>query len=132
LLNNGFHSSVKINYKECKGYSNSNDRKSNYNKVKLIKKKNKRKVKSFFGISRDFYSCHLYSSSSFFNLCSSWNINGLNSEKKDGVMYLNSVLNLYVYAFRKLVIVSFSLMGTLLLFLVMSLFSFVLISKSLE
>jgi len=90
LLNNGFHSSVKINYKECKGYSNSNDRKFNYNKVKLIKK-NKRKVKSFFGISRDFYSCHLYSSSSFFNLCSSWNINGLNSEKKDGVMYLSSV-----------------------------------------
>ena len=101
--------------------------------IKLNKfKKIKRKIKSFFGIPRDFYSCHLYSSSSFFNLCSSWNINGLNSEKKDGVMYLNSVLNLYVYAFRKLVIVSFSLMGTLLLFLVMSLFSFVLISKSLE
>ena len=38
LLNDGFHSSVKINYKECKGYSNSIDRKSNYNKVKLIKK----------------------------------------------------------------------------------------------
>ncbi|KAG4101685.1 hypothetical protein H8356DRAFT_1653899, partial [Neocallimastix lanati (nom. inval.)] len=66
LLNDGFHSSVKINYKECK-------------------------VKSFFGISRDFYTYHLYSSSSFFNLCSSWNINGWNSEKRDGVMYLNSV-----------------------------------------
>jgi len=37
------------------------------------------KIKS--GIPRDFYSCHLYSSSSFFNLCSSWNINGWNSEK---------------------------------------------------
>ena len=91
MLNNGFHSSVKINYKECKGYSNSNDRKFNYNKVKLIKK-NKRKVKSFFGISRDFYSCHLYSSSSFFNLCSSWNINDWNSKKEETLfMYLNSV-----------------------------------------
>jgi len=30
--------SVKINYKECEGYSNSNDRKSNYNKVKKLKK----------------------------------------------------------------------------------------------
>ena len=70
LLNDGFHSSVKINYKECKGYSNSNDRKSNYNKVKQIKKV-KRKIKSFFGIPRDFYSCHLYTSSSFFSLCSS-------------------------------------------------------------
>ena len=36
LLNDGFHSSVKITYKECKSYSNSNDRKSNYNKVKQI------------------------------------------------------------------------------------------------
>ena len=90
MLNDGFHSSVKINYKECKGYSNSNDRKSNYNKVKQIKKV-KRKIKSFFGIPRDFYSCHLYTSSSFFSLCSSWNINGWNSEKRDDVMCLNSI-----------------------------------------
>ena len=132
MLNNDFHSSVKINYKECKGYSNSNDHKSNYNKVKKIKKI-KRKIKFFFGIPRDFYSCHLYSSSSFFNLCSSWNINGWNSKKRDDIIYLNSIfLNLYVYAFRKLVIVSSSLKGTLLLFLVTSLFSFMLILKSLE
>ncbi|KAG4102819.1 hypothetical protein H8356DRAFT_1647746, partial [Neocallimastix lanati (nom. inval.)] len=38
-----------------------------------------------------FYSYHLHSSSSFFNLCSSWNINSWNSEKRDVVMYLNSV-----------------------------------------
>jgi len=54
-------------------------------------KKIKRKIKSFFGISRNFYSCHLHSNSSFFNICSSWNINSWNSEKRDGVMYLNSV-----------------------------------------
>ena len=34
LLNDGFHSSIKINNKEWRGYSYSNDRKSNYNKVK--------------------------------------------------------------------------------------------------
>ncbi|KAG4103614.1 hypothetical protein H8356DRAFT_1030255 [Neocallimastix lanati (nom. inval.)] len=85
LLNDDFHSSIKINNKEWRGYSYSNDRKSNYNK---------RKIKSLFGISRDFCSCHLYSSSSFFNLGSSWNINGWNSEKRDGVMYLNSVFKL--------------------------------------
>ena len=33
MLNDGLHSFVKINYKECKGYSNSNDRTSKYNKV---------------------------------------------------------------------------------------------------
>ncbi|KAG4099262.1 hypothetical protein H8356DRAFT_1330106 [Neocallimastix lanati (nom. inval.)] len=33
LLNDGLHSFVKINYKECKGYSNSNGHKSNYNKI---------------------------------------------------------------------------------------------------
>ena len=81
---------LKLILKNVKGYSNSNDRKSNYNKVKQIKKI-KRKIKSFFGILRDFYFCHLYSSSSFFNLCSSQNINGWNSEKKDGVIYLNLV-----------------------------------------
>ncbi|KAG4108026.1 hypothetical protein H8356DRAFT_1619838, partial [Neocallimastix lanati (nom. inval.)] len=51
-----------------------------------------RKIKSFFNIPRDFYSCHLHSSSSFFNLCSSWNINGWNSERRDEIMYLNSVI----------------------------------------
>jgi len=74
----------------CKGYSNSNNRNSNCNKIKKFKK-TMRKIKSFFGIPRDFYSCHLYSSSSLFNLCSSWNINVWNSEKRDGVMYLNFV-----------------------------------------
>ncbi|KAG4098181.1 hypothetical protein H8356DRAFT_1332393 [Neocallimastix lanati (nom. inval.)] len=56
LLNDGLHSSVKINYKEY------------------------------------FYSSHLYSSSSFFNLCSSWN-----SEKRDGVyVFKIQYLNLYM------------------------------------
>jgi len=37
---------LKLILKNVKGYSNSNDRKSNYNKVKKIKKI-KRKIKSF-------------------------------------------------------------------------------------
>ncbi|KAL6598118.1 hypothetical protein U3516DRAFT_763866 [Neocallimastix sp. 'constans'] len=69
LYNSNFHRG--IHHYGC--YSNSNDRKSNYNIIK------------------GFYSCHLHSSSSFFNLCSSWNINSWNSEKRDVVMYLNSV-----------------------------------------
>ena len=56
LLNDSLHSFVKINYKECKGYSNSNDRKSNYNKVKKIQII-KRLIKSFFSMPREFYSC---------------------------------------------------------------------------
>jgi len=41
---------------------------------------------------REFYPCHFYSSSSFFNLCSSWNINDWNSKKEETLfMYLNSV-----------------------------------------
>jgi len=62
-------------------------------KKKKIKKKNQEKNKNFFffGTPREFYSCHLYSSSSYFNLYSIWNINEWNSEKKDGVMYLSSV-----------------------------------------
>ena len=90
LLNDGFHSSVKITYKECNIIQIQMT--ANPIIIKLNKfKKIKRKIKSFFGIPRDFYSCHLYFCSSLFNLCSSWNINGWNSEKRDGVMYLNSV-----------------------------------------
>ncbi|KAG4089458.1 hypothetical protein H8356DRAFT_1431954 [Neocallimastix lanati (nom. inval.)] len=40
---------LKLILKNVKGYSNSNDRKSNYNKVKKIKKI-KRKIKSFDGV----------------------------------------------------------------------------------
>ena len=40
-------------------------------------------------ISDDFFSSHL--NSYLFNLCACWSINGWNSEKKDGVMYLNYI-----------------------------------------
>ena len=36
------------------------------------------------------FSSHLNSNSSFFNLCVSWNIIGWNTEKPDGILYLNS------------------------------------------
>ena len=84
-------------------------------------------------MSWEFYSYHLYSSSSIFNLCSCWNINDWNSGKRDSVMYLNSVFKPVCICLRKLVKVRFlSLKGTLLLFLISILFSFVLIPKSLE
>ena len=46
------------------------------NPIIIKLKKIRRKIKSFFGMPREFYSCHLYSRFSFFNLCSSRNING--------------------------------------------------------
>jgi len=58
---------------------------------KKKKKKIKRNIKSFFSIAIEFYLYYLYSSSSFFNICSNWNINGWNSEKRDAVIHLNFV-----------------------------------------
>jgi len=42
-------------------------------------------------MAKDFFSSHLNSNSSFFNLCVSWNINGWNTEKRDSILYLNSI-----------------------------------------
>ena len=51
-----------------------------------------RSLKTALGpISKDFFSSHLKSNNPFFNLCVSWNINGWNSDKKDGVIYFSSV-----------------------------------------
>jgi len=38
-----------------------------------------------------FFSNHLNSSSSFFNFCVSWNINGLNTKKSDIILWNNSI-----------------------------------------
>ena len=46
---------------------------------------------SFYSMHQDFFSSHLSNNSTFFNLCASWNINGWNNEKKDSVLYLNSI-----------------------------------------
>eukprot|EP00833_Pecoramyces_ruminatium_P010910 jgi/Orpsp1_1/1184942/evm.model.c7180000091668.1 len=43
-------------------------------------------------LSSDFIYNSIYSSSSlFFNLCVSWNINGWNTEKRDGIKYFNDI-----------------------------------------
>jgi len=42
-------------------------------------------------MAKDFFSSHLNSNSSFFNLCVSWNINGWNTEKRDSILYLNNI-----------------------------------------
>jgi len=62
------------------------------NKLKNNRKLKKRHiVKSPLGnLPSDFFSTHLSSKDSYFNLCASWNINGWNPEKKDGVMYFNN------------------------------------------
>ena len=54
--------------------------------------KKSRSVKASVGpISQDFFSSHLKPNAPFFNLCITWNINGWNTEKKDGVMYFLSI-----------------------------------------
>jgi len=41
---------------------------------------------------KDFLYSSIYSSSTqFFNLCVSWNINGWNDEKRDGIRYFNEI-----------------------------------------
>ena len=41
---------------------------------------------------KDFLSSSVYSpSTQFFNLCVSWNINGWNDEKRDGIRYFNEI-----------------------------------------
>jgi len=66
----------KLKKKKKKKKNKKKKIKKNKKKKKKKKKQSKEKLNPFFGIPRDFYSCRLYSSSSFFNLCSSWNING--------------------------------------------------------
>jgi len=48
-------------------------------------------------VNKEFFTNYLDSSSSFVNLCVSWNINGWNSEKKDSVRYLSSVSQASLY-----------------------------------
>jgi len=42
-------------------------------------------------MSNDLFSCFLDSNSTFFNLCTCWNTNGWNLEKRDSVLYLTSI-----------------------------------------
>ena len=44
-----------------------------------------------FELSSDFLHTNPFSSVKFFNICTSWNINGWNSEKRDGLTYFNSI-----------------------------------------
>jgi len=55
-------------------------------------------------LSLDFFTNYLSSSSTLFNLCVSWNINGWNIEKRDSVLYLSKIFNQFVSAYKKLVI----------------------------
>jgi len=51
-----------------------------------------------------------FSNYKYFNICTSWNINGCNSDKRDGLSYFNSILNLCLFAFKKLVTIIFKLL----------------------
>jgi len=43
-------------------------------------------------MAKDFLYSNIYSpSTQFFNLCVSWNINGWNDEKRDGIRYFNEI-----------------------------------------
>jgi len=80
LLGNTLPIKSKISWKHIEKFTNNRS----YNIKHSIKS-------SIEPISDDFFSSHLKSNSSLFNLCACWNINGWNSEKKDGVMYFNYV-----------------------------------------
>jgi len=70
---------AKINWSLCNKLKQENkSRKSNKYDVEL------------HPMAKDFFSSHLNSNSSFFNICVSWNINGWNTEKRDSILYLNS------------------------------------------
>ena len=61
-----------------------------------LKQKNKSRKSNNIDVelnpmAKDFLSSHLNSNSSFFNLCISWNINGWNTEKRDSILFLNSI-----------------------------------------
>jgi len=62
-------------------------------KQNKCKKRSKCKIQdiSLKPMSKEFFNNHLNSHSNFFNLCASWNINGWNYEKRDSIIYLNSV-----------------------------------------
>ena len=44
-----------------------------------------------FELSSDFLHTNPFSNVKFFNICTSWNINGWNSDKRDGLTYFNSI-----------------------------------------
>jgi len=83
--------------------------------------------------SLDFFTNYLNSSSTLFNLCVSWNINGWNIEKRDSVSLFNQkFLNQFVSAYKKLVIANIFLEITLLpLFITTIQFLFMQTLKSL-
>lgn len=56
----------------------------NYNKKNILNEK----YKIF---SKEIFNNHLNSHSSFFNLCVSWDINSWNYEKRNSIIYLNSI-----------------------------------------
>jgi len=84
------------------------------NQINYNRKKFKNNFKSLDALlnstPQDFFSSHLFSSSVFFNLYASWNINSYNNEKKDRVVYFNLIFK-PVFAFRKLLTVSFPVMN---------------------
>ena len=44
-----------------------------------------------FELSEDFFHTNHFSNYKYFNICTSWNINGWNSDKREGLSYFNSI-----------------------------------------
>jgi len=44
-----------------------------------------------FELSEDFLHTNPFSNYKYFNICTSWNINGWNSDKREGLSYFNSI-----------------------------------------
>lgn len=64
---------------------------TNINKLIAKRRKSKRSSIPTKSISDELFSCFLIPQATFFNLCSCWNINGWNFEKRDSVSYLISL-----------------------------------------
>ena len=65
--------------------------KINWTLCNKLKQKTKSRISNNIDVelnpmAKDFFSSHLNSNSSFFNLCVSWNINGWNTEKRDSII----------------------------------------------
>jgi len=81
--------------------------KINWTLCNKLKQKTKSRISNNIDVelnpmAKDFFSSHLNSNSSFFNLCVSWNINGWNTESV--IVYYTSMLflNQHVSVYKKL------------------------------
>ncbi len=91
LLYDKLHISSEIKWKEC----NSTRSSRFYNRSTFADSFKK-------PLPSDFFSNHLNPESTCFNLCASWNVNGWNTEKKDGVLYFISTFKPACLCFQEI------------------------------